>query len=79
MQTIDTTRSSQIQRIVFDRIEGQVTGVLCVKFRKGGLYEYADVPSHIFEEIQKLHDTGGSIGSYIAKNVKGAYIAKALG
>ena len=40
-----------------------------VEFLNGGIYQYFDVPQHIYSEIM----SAGSHGQYLAQNIKGVY------
>jgi len=40
-----------------------------IEFNNGSIYQYYDVPKHIFDALMQ----GGSIGSYLATNIKGQY------
>lgn len=43
--------------------------VLAVEFKKGGMYNYFDVPEFVFEEMR----SAGSKGQYLAQRIKGTY------
>lgn len=45
------------------------TATLEVEFLKGGLYQYYDVPEHVYNEFM----SAGSHRSYLASNIKGTY------
>lgn len=49
---------------------GYQGGILAVKFRSGGEYQYKDVPAEVFEQMQQ---PDVSIGSFVNKNVRGVY------
>ena len=57
--------SSNIASIGYD----ESTETLEVVFLKGGLYQYYDVPEHVYDELM----SAGSHGSYLASNIKGTY------
>jgi len=40
-----------------------------VEFLNGGIYQYFDVPAHVYEELM----SAGSHGQYLARNIKGVY------
>ena len=40
-----------------------------VEFKNGTVYQYFDVPERVFEELRDA----GSVGAYLAAQVKGAY------
>ena len=65
MNMISTPESSNISCYGYDEV-GQM---LRVEFRNGTIYDYFDVPSHIFDEMQH----SGSKGSYLAQNIKGRF------
>jgi len=43
--------------------------VLEVEFNSGGVYQYYDVPSFVYDELMG----GGSVGTYLNQNIKGTY------
>ncbi len=57
--------SSHIESIGYDA----VNSILEIEFIKGGLYQYFDVPEHIYEELM----SAGSHGEYLSHNIKGKY------
>ena len=61
----DTVSSSNIDSIGYDE-ESQT---LEVEFKNGTLYQYFDVPEHIFNGLIGAD----SIGGYLAANIKGNY------
>ena len=65
MNWIETPDSSNIARF------GYETGssLLVIEFKKGGVYQYFDVPETIFEQMQ----AAGSKGQYFAQNIKGVF------
>lgn len=65
MDWIDTPESSNIARFAYD----DTSCVLKVEFKNGGLYDYFDVPQHIFEGMRNAP----SKGQYLAQQIKGAY------
>jgi hypothetical protein len=40
-----------------------------IEFLNGGVYQYFDVPQHVYEELM----SASSHGQYLASNIKGAY------
>jgi len=57
--------SSNIQSIGYD----EESETLYVQFLNGSLYEYKNVPLMEFEQLKNA----SSIGSYMHRNIKGAY------
>lgn len=45
------------------------SSILQVEFNNGTLYQYFDVPEHIFEGLRDA----ASVGGYLAANIKGNY------
>lgn len=45
------------------------TQTLEVEFHSGGIYEYYNVPSHVYTALMNATSHGG----YLAKNIKGHY------
>lgn len=48
---------------------GYESGTLYIRFSKGGLYEYFNVPPHIYEGLMQAY----SHGEYFAQNIKNTY------
>ena len=48
---------------------GYESGNLYIRFLKGGLYEYFNVPQHIYEGLMQA----SSHGEYFAQNIKNTY------
>jgi len=65
MDWIESPESSNIARFAYD--EGSC--VLKVEFKNGGIYDYFDVPQHVFEGMRNAP----SKGQYLAQQIKGAY------
>jgi hypothetical protein len=65
IEMIPTIGSSNVESIGYD----EATQILRVRFLKGGFYEYKNVPPMEYEQLRNAP----SVGSYIAKNVKGKY------
>lgn len=57
--------SSQIEAFGYD----QQSQTLAVKFKRGGLYHYTEVPSVVFDSL----NTADSPGSFIHREVKGKF------
>ena len=45
------------------------SGVLEIEFTNGTLYQYFDVPRHVYDELKGAPSPGG----YLAANIKGNY------
>ncbi|PKN65374.1 MAG: KTSC domain-containing protein [Deltaproteobacteria bacterium HGW-Deltaproteobacteria-15] len=65
IEMIPTIGSSTVDSIGYD----EAMQILRVKFLKGGLYEYRNVPLMEFEQLRNAP----SVGSYLARNIKGSY------
>jgi len=65
MDWIETPDSSNIARFGYD--EG--ASVLSVEFKKGGVYNYFDVPQALFEEMRNAT----SKGQFLAQMIKGSF------
>lgn len=65
MDWIDTPESSNIARFAYDND----ARVLKVEFKNGSVYDYFDVPDHVFNGMRNAP----SRGQYLAQQVKGAY------
>lgn len=57
--------SSNIASIGYD----SNSETLEIEFLKGGLYQYYDVPMHVYDELM----SASSHGTYFAANIKGTY------
>ncbi|WP_049629345.1 KTSC domain-containing protein [Cellvibrio sp. pealriver] len=55
--------SSNVASVGYDE------GTLEVEFNNGAVYQYFDVPQHIFEELVGA----ASVGAYLAAHIKGVY------
>jgi hypothetical protein len=64
-ETLETPESSNIQEATYVS-EGRLLTIL---FRNGGLYQYADVPTEVWEGFK----AASSRGSYLAKCIKGRF------
>ena len=60
-----TVNSSNIAEIGYDTS----TETLEIKFNNGAIYQYFDVPNHIYKAIIMA----SSHGEYLAQNIKGHY------
>jgi hypothetical protein len=60
-----TVASSNIASIGYDADSQTVE----IAFLNGGVYQYFDVPQHVYEELM----SASSHGQYLAQNIKGAY------
>jgi hypothetical protein len=65
MEWIDTPESSNIARFGYDN----ASHVLKVEFKNGSIYDYFDVPEHVFRGMAGAP----SKGQFLAQQVKGAY------
>lgn len=65
MDWIETPESSNIARFAYD----DTSSILKVEFKHGGLYNYFDVPLHIFDGMRNAP----SKGRYLAQQIKGAF------
>ena len=75
LQFINITNSSILSEFAYD---AKFTW-LFVAFKNGSKYKYSEVPVEIFNNITELHITGGSVGSYYTKNIKGKFTCVKLG
>lgn len=57
--------SSNIASIGYDGS----TETLEIEFLKGGVYQYYDVPQHVYDDLM----SAASHGSYLSSNIKGTY------
>lgn len=62
IKTIDAVGSSNIEKIEYNEEERE----LCVTFKGGSVYAYADVPAYKATELEEA----SSKGSYINQNIK---------
>lgn len=63
--TRQAVTSSNIASIGYDENSQTVE----IEFLNGGVYQYFDVPEHIYKELMGA----GSHGQYLAQNIKGNY------
>jgi hypothetical protein len=61
----NSVSSSNIESIGYDLSNS----TLEVEFKNGTIYQYFDVPEVVFKELE----SAGSVGGYLASNVKGIY------
>jgi len=64
--------SSNVEAIAYrpgDIKKGSMVGILSVKFIKGGIYHYMDVPEELYQELLKAH----SPGKFLAERIKNVY------
>lgn len=66
----EPVESSQVESIGHD----EAMGILVVKFKKGGLYAYADVPRSKFSDMKASE----SVGGYLGKHIKGKHEFKRI-
>ena len=65
MDWINTPESSNISRFAYD----DASRVLKVEFTNGSVYDYFDVPGHVFNGMRNA----SSKGQYLAQQIKGNY------
>lgn len=65
MEYFENFTSSNVAKIGFDNNNS----ILEVHFLNGSVYQYFDVPSHVWESFKNAD----SIGSYLAQHIKGQY------
>lgn len=65
MEWNETPESSNISRFAYDETSYKLT----VEFKNGSMYDYYDVPSHIYEEMKEA----SSKGQFLARQIKGNY------
>lgn len=68
MEVIET-KSSFIDEIGYD----PVSSSLFVKFRKGKVFRYVDVPKEIFAELKEVVRLEGSVGKFYSQKVKSKF------
>jgi hypothetical protein len=71
IEMIPTIGSSNVDSIGYD----EETQILRVRFLKGGLYEYRNVPPNEFVQLRNA----SSVGSYLARNIKSNYPCDRIG
>jgi len=65
MNWIETPESSNISRFKYD----ETNSVLAIEFKDGSQYQYFDVSSTVFEQMQ----SAASKGQFLAQSIKGKY------
>jgi len=65
MIEMNTIESSNIAAVGYD-VE---TETLQVEFNNGSLYQYFNVPEHIYQGLF----SADSVGTFLAQNIKGSY------
>lgn len=65
MEWIETPDSSNIARFAYE----DASGVLSIEFKKGGTYQYFDVPANVFVAMKRAE----SKGQFFAQNIKGVF------
>ncbi len=65
MDWIDTPESSNVARFAYD----EASRVLKIEFKNGSVYDYFDVPDHVFNGMR----SASSKGQYLAQQIKGNY------
>jgi hypothetical protein len=65
MSWIETPDSSNIARYKYDN----KARVLTVEFKKGGTYNYYDVPQAVYDQL----NAAASKGQFLAQSIKGAF------
>lgn len=65
MDWIETPDSSNIARFSYDN----ASGVLSIEFKKGGTYQYFDVPESAYSGMR----AADSKGQYFTQYIKGVY------
>ena len=68
METI-IANSTNIEKIRYDA----ELSILEIEFKKGGIYQYFDVPSSVFDELRSQVISGGSAGQFFNSYIKGAF------
>lgn len=66
---IPVQNSSNVSHVGFD----PATNSLKVLYSNGGTYHYKDVPPEHWANIQNEMANGGSVGKYLAANIKGSF------
>jgi hypothetical protein len=65
MEWVATPESSNLSRFGYDA----PSQILQVEFKNGGLYNYFDVPQHVFDAMKQAP----SKGQYLAHQIKGNF------
>ena len=61
----DPVSSSNLASVGFD----PTTYTLEVEFNSGRVYQYFDVPEHIYQELM----SAGSVGSYFSRSIRNSF------
>lgn len=64
--------SSNVEAVAYrsgDIKKGSMVGILSVRFIKGGIYHYLDVPEELYRELLETH----SPGKFLAERIKNVY------
>lgn len=64
MERVSVT-SSNIETVGYD----SDSSTLEVEFKNGAIYQYFDVPQHIYEALRDA----SSVGAYLASQIKGSF------
>ncbi|CCH49338.1 KTSC domain-containing protein [Pseudodesulfovibrio piezophilus] len=62
---MENVESSNLAAVGYD----EDSSTMQVEFNNGSIYQYFDVPEHVFEELRDAD----SVGRYFNANVKGVY------
>lgn len=65
MEWVEAPESATMARFGYEK----ASEILSIEFKKGGVYQYFDVPESIFEALK----AAASKGQYFAQNVKGVF------
>lgn len=62
----DPVSSSNLASVGYD----PTTYTLEVEFNSGRVYQYFDVPEHIYQELM----SAGSVGSYFSRSIRNSFV-----
>lgn len=65
-------KSSNVEAVAYRRGDiknGAMQGILSVRFTKGSIYHYMDVPEELYMELLEAH----SPGKFLAERIKNVY------
>jgi KTSC domain len=65
MTWVDTPESGTISRLGYD----DASRILTVEYKHGGIYNYFEVPQHVFDQMI----ASGSKGQFLTQQIKGVY------
>jgi len=65
MTWVDTPESGTISRLGYD----EDSRILTVEYKHGGIYNYFEVPQHVFDQMT----ASGSKGQFLTQQIKGVY------